>query len=718
MKRKLLALVTLMLCAVTGAWADDTVTASWLAPSSTMTLTGTSTDENGLIANDASLSSALKYVNVWGKNNTYYYVVDRNDNTQDTKGTINTNRYIDFTATVPTGVVFTLNTIEIVGVGAGTGNNSFRVDFIDGDGNTTVRDAATVGSGSESAVSYSFPEPKNYEAGTTITIRAYVGINNTDATKNVGFRDVKMTGTYASSDAPDSAPVITAQPQSENTYIGTAITLSVTAMGKPAPEYQWYSCDDADKTNSLKIKGATSKTYSFTPAEEKTYYFYVTVTNTKGSVISKVVSVTAVPEPTAAPTFKVLGNTVQLETTTSGAVIYYEIDNAEVKSSESKIEYTGAFIPPYSCTIYAYADKNGSTSEVVSKEFTHSFVGYVIGDKIAVLQPESHGDSDSDYENNTYTNNGFSLIGTAKLTNSARGVYDYHFKTSGTLTVKAPAGATIKSIKIYGTSNDASKVATITAGEGATVVTNPAELMPRDVKVDDEQTMTEIVLTVDEPTDGNSVSFTLGRESRLYIEVYGTNKKELTTTHNMAGWKSFYDAYNDYTLDENTTAYVATEVAQDETEQYVVELTPIDCVPSDMAVLLKTTNQRTDGTYSLTLTKAESVTRPNITNLLKPSSGATHSNVYRLGYNAESGVAFFPWTRDTAQPDVVVLELNASNQARQLTIRISDGSETTAIKSVDVNVSANKTVYDLQGRRVTQPSKGLYIVNGKKVIIK
>ena len=675
-----------------------------------------------MIANDASLSSALKYVNVWGKNNTYYYVVDRNDDTQDTKGTINTNRYIDFTATVPTGVVFTLNTIEIVGVGAGTGNNSFRVDFIDDDGNTTVRNAATVGSGSESAVSYSFTEPKNYEAGTTITIRAYVGINNTDAAKNVGFRDVKMTGTYASSDAPDSAPVITAQPQSENTYIGTAITLSVTAMGKPAPEYQWYSCDDADKTNSLKIEGATSKTYSFTPAEEKTYYFYVTVTNTKGSVISKVVSVTAVPEPTAAPTFKVLGNTIQLETTTSGAVIYYEIDNAEVKSSESKIEYTGAFIPPYSCTIYAYADKNGSTSEVVSKEFTHSFVGYVIGDKIAVLQPESHGDSDSDYENNTYTNNGFSLIGTAKLTNSARGVYDYHFKTSGTLTVKAPAGATIKSIKIYGTSNDASKVATITAGEGATVVTNPAELMPRDVKVDNEQTMTEIVLTVDEPTDGNSVSFTLGRESRLYIEVYGTNKKELTTTHNMAGWKSFYDADNNYTLDENTTAYVATEVAQDETEfayaKYDVVLEPISAVPAGTAVLLKTTNQLDDGTYSMELTEAESVPTSNVSNWLKAAEDAENTVVYRLGYNINAGVAFFPYTIDTSKPDVVVLDWDASNQARQLTIRISDGSETTAIKSVDVNVSANKTVYDLQGRRVTQPSKGLYIVNGKKVIIK
>lgn len=200
--------------------------------------------------------------------------------------------------------------------------------------------------------------------------------------------------------------------------------------------------------------------------------------------------------------------------------------------------------------------------------------------------------------------------------------------------------------------------------------------------------------------------------------------QELTTTHNMAGWKSFYDADNDYTLDENTTAYVATEVVQDETEQYVVELTPIDCVPSDMAVLLKTTNQRTDdGTYSLTLTKAKSVTRPNIANKLKPSHEADYDDVYRLGFNADDGVAFFPYTRDiTAEPDVVVLNYDSSSSAgaRQLTIRISDGSETTGIKTIDNGqlTMDNDVWYDLQGRRVTQPSKGLYIVNGKKVIIK
>lgn len=50
---------------------------------------------------------------------------------------------------------------------------------------------------------------------------------------------------------------------------------------------------------------------------------------------------------------------------------------------------------------------------------------------------------------------------------------------------------------------------------------------------------------------------------------------------------------------------------------------------------------------------------------------------------------------------------------------VFDG-ETTAIKSIanSQEQNANNLFYDLQGRRVAQPTKGLYIMNGKKVIVK
>jgi hypothetical protein len=44
--------------------------------------------------------------------------------------------------------------------------------------------------------------------------------------------------------------------------------------------------------------------------------------------------------------------------------------------------------------------------------------------------------------------------------------------------------------------------------------------------------------------------------------------------------------------------------------------------------------------------------------------------------------------------------------------------ETTGISELKDNVVMPTVYYDLQGRRVADPSKGIYIVNGKKVIIK
>lgn len=56
----------------------------------------------------------------------------------------------------------------------------------------------------------------------------------------------------------------------------------------------------------------------------------------------------------------------------------------------------------------------------------------------------------------------------------------------------------------------------------------------------------------------------------------------------------------------------------------------------------------------------------------------------------------------------------APTSARELNIVFGD--ETTGIRSID-NGQLNN-VYDLQGRKVAQPTKGLYIVNGKKVVKK
>jgi hypothetical protein len=45
-----------------------------------------------------------------------------------------------------------------------------------------------------------------------------------------------------------------------------------------------------------------------------------------------------------------------------------------------------------------------------------------------------------------------------------------------------------------------------------------------------------------------------------------------------------------------------------------------------------------------------------------------------------------------------------------------DGGVDTGIQSINAN--AESVIYDLQGRRVQKMTKGLYIVNGRKVLVK
>lgn len=66
-----------------------------------------------------------------------------------------------------------------------------------------------------------------------------------------------------------------------------------------------------------------------------------------------------------------------------------------------------------------------------------------------------------------------------------------------------------------------------------------------------------------------------------------------------------------------------------------------------------------------------------------------------------------------------VKELNETQHLseRMLTISIGEGNSTN-IKTAERENTNNLVIYNIQGQRVVAPSKGLYIVNGKKTIIK
>ena len=82
-----------------------------------------------------------------------------------------------------------------------------------------------------------------------------------------------------------------------------------------------------------------------------------------------------------------------------------------------------------------------------------------------------------------------------------------------------------------------------------------------------------------------------------------------------------------------------------------------------------------------------------------------------------SNGAFHPTSGGTIKANKAYLQIPTSAARETLTISFDD--ESTGVKEVNGVKDVNDDSYfDLQGRKVTQPTKGLYIMNGKKYVIR
>ncbi len=86
------------------------------------------------------------------------------------------------------------------------------------------------------------------------------------------------------------------------------------------------------------------------------------------------------------------------------------------------------------------------------------------------------------------------------------------------------------------------------------------------------------------------------------------------------------------------------------------------------------------------------------------------SNAYTL-QNQSAGLGFYPFNGDTLAGFKAYL-VNGSSVKRFL---LPNG-EVTGIDGIDTDSEADQPIYDLSGRRVMKAQKGLYIIDGKKVI--
>lgn len=180
------------------------------------------------------------------------------------------------------------------------------------------------------------------------------------------------------------------------------------------------------------------------------------------------------------------------------------------------------------------------------------------------------------------------------------------------------------------------------------------------------------------------------------------------------GWATFCstDAL-DYSNVSGLTAYTATF---DVSEKTVTKSELGVAVPASTGVIL----QGDEGTYDIPVVSiANDVSGNELLGATTEVSTASGS-YYALTKLSESAVGFKLVQNGVSIPANKAYYHVGSSQARTKYYVVSgdyDDEETTGI-SVERGQLAVTPVFDLQGRRVAYPSKGLYFKNGKKVIIK
>ncbi len=167
---------------------------------------------------------------------------------------------------------------------------------------------------------------------------------------------------------------------------------------------------------------------------------------------------------------------------------------------------------------------------------------------------------------------------------------------------------------------------------------------------------------------------------------------------------------NAHVLDFSNTGITVYTATDHETSVTLNEVTT-GKVPANTPVVLYKADA-IDGT-SINVPVIASAAAISGTNDLRVSTGTDVDYMYVLAMNPTIG--FYPWGGTNLSAGKVYLLGHASYGARDF---IGFGEETKISTVGSKTADVRGEYFNLSGQRVNQPTKGLYIVNGKKVVIK
>gem|GEM_PF-246036 len=154
----------------------------------------------------------------------------------------------------------------------------------------------------------------------------------------------------------------------------------------------------------------------------------------------------------------------------------------------------------------------------------------------------------------------------------------------------------------------------------------------------------------------------------------------------------------------------------------ILTLTDAEQVAAGEGLLLR----GTAGEYEVPYLESASAQTNMLVGVTTATSLSPTSGIYTnfILSNGSNGIGFYPVSGGTLAAGKAYLQIPSAQlggEARSITLRFDDDGETTGIvgaSHLNDKCKMRNEMFDLQGRRVANPRCGLYIVNGKKVVIR
>lgn len=205
----------------------------------------------------------------------------------------------------------------------------------------------------------------------------------------------------------------------------------------------------------------------------------------------------------------------------------------------------------------------------------------------------------------------------------------------------------------------------------------------------------------------NIVGWNPNANATLWYIVPATSLEVTLNSVESATWASLYLPFG-VKLPEGLKAYTGTRNDAEQT----VTLTAIDAVPAETGVIL----EGSDETYTLTIADVTAGATDNaFTGTNQQLTDIDKTAYYTLGYGLK-GLGLYHPNQTTLRANVAFMLKGAQGVQGY---RLDLGGTTTGIEGAPAaGAATDGTWYDLGGRRVTSPTKGVYVKNGRKVVVR